>query len=57
MAADVCPVTRLRCPYPELCRSTHCARDRGLHPIFERDLTQAEQYALAMDEKRKEVAP
>lgn len=53
MAADVCPVTRLRCKYAEVCNLMHCAGDRSLRPIAETRLTQAEQYALAMDEKRK----
>ncbi len=51
MAADVCPVTRLRCEHVQMCAVLVCGLDRTLHPISETRLTRAEQYALAMSER------
>ena len=49
---DVCPSTRLRCSTAEMCAMFHCARDRGLRPVDDRNLTKAEQYALAMADQK-----
>jgi hypothetical protein len=51
MPADVCPATRLRCQTLARCQDEGCQAQRDLHPMDERGLTQAEQYALAMAEK------
>lgn len=52
MPADVCPVTRGRCATLARCTDDGCQAQRDLRPMQESRLTQAEQYALAMAEKR-----
>ncbi len=53
MAADVCPVTRLRCENLTMCAMTVCILDRTLRPISETRLTKAQQYELVMAERNK----
>jgi hypothetical protein len=36
-----------------MCATFHCAKSFTCKPIMERDLSQAERYALAMDDKRQ----
>lgn len=53
MAADICPATRKRCPYGDVCRMMWCGKGgRDMHPISERELTRAERYALAMADRK-----
>lgn len=48
----VCPATRLRCPWPEVCQPLHCAGDRTQKPIAEGDLQKHELYVLRIIEQR-----
>ena len=54
----ICPATRLRCDTVLVCWLIHCSKDRSRRerPISERTLTQAEKYALAMDDKKRSDA-
>ena len=53
---SICPATRKRCSTVEVCWLIHCSKDRSRRerPIHERELTQAEKYALAMEDKKRE---
>lgn len=52
---SICPSTRLRCDTVLACWLIHCSKDRSRRerPIHERELTQAEKYALAMADKKR----
>lgn len=57
----ICPITRQECGSREICWLIYCAKSAGsltrLRPIPERDLSQAERYALHMARQRSSAPP
>jgi len=51
MILDVCPATRLRCPFPIRCVAQSCAAHTGLRPVAERELTPIERYHMLIAEQ------
>lgn len=59
MSPTICPKSRKKCEHIEVCWLMFCARSGHgpkLRPISERELTTAEKYELAMQERKNEQA-